>query len=189
MKIGLFFGSFNPIHIGHLIVAEHIVNFYSDKVWFIVSPQNPFKENKDLLNTEKRLMLVKAAIEDNMTFSVSDVEVDLPLPSYTINTLQHLKKIYSKDEFFLIMGSDNFLNVSNWKSSDAILSMYKIVVYERPGFLLNSKNLSSNIIIAQAPLINISATDIRKLISSKKCVRYLLPKNVESLINQNNYYH
>lgn len=189
MKIGLFFGSFNPIHIGHLIIAEYITNFYTQKVWFIISPQNPFKENTELLEVEKRMLLTSVAIKGNEKFEISNIELTLSVPSYTINTLKYLKNLYPEDEFFLIVGSDNYLNIPKWKCGDTILSDYKIIIYERSGFFISSQQLHSNTILAQAPLMNISSSYIRKLISSKKSIRYLVPSDVESLIRKNNYYN
>jgi nicotinate-nucleotide adenylyltransferase len=188
MKVGLFFGSFNPIHTGHLIISNYITNFFTDKVWFIVSPLNPFKMSSNLLNVNDRLALLKSAIKENKLFEVSDIELNLPLPSYTINTLTYLKNIYPEHDFFLIMGSDNFLDLPKWKSADKLLSDYKFLVYLRPGFTIDPKNLMNNIKIVSAPLINISSTEIRELIKSKKSIRYLVPDEVLKLIKKNKFY-
>lgn len=188
MKVGLFFGSFNPIHTGHLIISNYITNFFTDKVWFIVSPLNPFKTSADLLNIYDRLTLVKLALKKNRMFEASDIELNLPLPSYTINTLTYLKNVYQEHDFFLIMGSDNFLDIPKWKSADKLLRNYKFLVYQRPGFEIDQKNLANNIKIVSAPLINISSTEIRELIKNKKSIRYIVPEEVVKLITKNKFY-
>jgi nicotinate-nucleotide adenylyltransferase len=187
MKIGLFFGSFNPIHTGHLIISTYILNF-TDKVWFVVSPQNPFKVNSELLGINERLLLVSAAIKDNEQLEASDIELKLSLPSYTINTLTQLKKIHPEHEYFVIMGSDNFLDISKWKSADILLKDYKLLIYQRPGFAIAQNGLSSNITVVKAPFINISSTEIRKLIKNKKSIRYMVPEEVLKLISKNEFY-
>lgn len=188
MKIGLFFGSFNPIHIGHLIIANNISDFYTDEVWFIVSPQNPFKNNDELLTAERRYTLTKKAIENNFKFKVSNIEFKLSIPSYTINTLQKISKEYTKDEFFLIMGSDNLQGLNSWKSADEIINTYKILVYERQNFPVDKKNLHQNITVVKSPLLGISSTYIRKLIAENKSIQYLVPDNVRRLIEENGYF-
>lgn len=189
MKIGLYFGSFNPIHNGHLIIAEHLNNFFTEKVWFVISPQNPFKNNTALLDAHKRLNLIKQSIKKNQHFEICDIELGLPTPSYTSNTLKILKNDYPQHDFFLIIGSDNFLKISEWKSSDFILQKFKIMVYERPGFIIEEKNQAQNIVIVKAPLINISSTEIRNLIKERKSIRYLVPEIVLREINTNKYYN
>lgn len=186
MRIGLFFGSFNPVHTGHLIIASHIVNFFTDKVWFVVSPQNPFKDISDLLDVENRIALVEAAIQNNSEFAVSDAELKLPLPSFTIDTVNYLKKNNPEHAYYIIMGSDNFLNISKWKSADILLRDYKILVYERPGYKI--ENTNSSVITLNAPLINISSTEIRSLIQSKKSIRYIVPEAVRKIIEEKNFY-
>jgi nicotinate-nucleotide adenylyltransferase len=188
MKIGLLFGSFNPIHTGHLIISTYITNFFTEEVWFIVSPQNPFKINSDLLGVNERLLLIESAIKNNKTLKVLDVELKLPIPSYTINTLTFLKKSQPEHDYFLIMGSDNFLNIANWKSSEILLKEYKFLIYERPGFLIDRNKLTSNIIIIDAPFINISSTEIRALIKTKKSISYIVPEDVRKLIKRNRLY-
>ncbi|MEP6685119.1 MAG: nicotinate (nicotinamide) nucleotide adenylyltransferase [Parafilimonas sp.] len=185
MKIGLFFGSFNPIHTGHLIMANYIANNYVDKIWFVVSPQNPFKDHNELLMAENRLSLVKIAIEKDDRFQASDIEFKLPIPSYTINTLKGLSQQYPDHEFFIIIGSDNYEEITKWKSADEIIKNYKLLIYERPGFCLSKPTDSS---IINAPLLNISATEIRKLIRQNKSFKYLVPENVYEAIKKNNYF-
>jgi nicotinate-nucleotide adenylyltransferase len=135
MKIGLFFGSFNPIHIGHLIIANHILNETKlDKIWFVVSPVNPFKINSDLLDERARLFLVNAAIQNDERIAASDVEFQLSKPSFTINTLLFLKDAHPGHEFSIIMGSDNFRDIDKWRDYEGIISNYKILIYLRTGF-------------------------------------------------------
>jgi nicotinate-nucleotide adenylyltransferase len=188
MKVGLFFGSFNPIHTGHLIIANYVTNFFTDKIWFVVSPLNPFKVTSKLLPINDRLDMVKAAIKKNKLFEASDIELNLPSPSYTIDTLIYLKNIHPEHDYFLIMGSDNFLNLPKWKSAERLLKDYKFLIYQRPGFSIDLNNLSNNIKIVFAPLINISSTEIRELIKTNKSVRYLVPDEVLKLIKKNNFY-
>jgi nicotinate-nucleotide adenylyltransferase len=167
MKIGLFFGSFNPIHNGHLIIANHILNESGiDKVWFVVSPQNPFKNADSLLNNYDRLHLVRKAIENDPRMKASDIEFHLPKPSYTVTTLVYLKEKYPEHEFVLIIGSDSFQNLSKWKNFEIIVNNYRIIIYKRPGFEI-SNNIRAEILVMDAPLLEISATYIRELIKKK----------------------
>ncbi len=189
MKIGLYFGSFNPIHNGHLMIANHFINETDiDQLWFIVSPQNPFKNNIGLLNEQHRLNLIKAATEEDQKIKCSDIEFNLPKPSYTVNTLVYLSERYPKYKFVILMGSDGFQNIDKWKNADFILKNYEIYVYERPGFEI--KNIENKKIrITNAPLLHISSTYIRDLIKRKKSIRYLVPDAVEKIINEQLYYH
>jgi nicotinate-nucleotide adenylyltransferase len=188
MKVGLFFGSFNPIHTGHLIIANHVANYYTDKVWFIVSPHNPLKRSSELLRAEDRLELVKLAVENDNRFEFSDIEFNLPVPSYTINTLQEIKKIHPQHEFYLIIGSDNWVSLPKWKSSNEILETYNLLIYERPGFQVNNNQLFGNIQLLKAPLIDISSSSVRKLIIENKSILYLVPEKVCSEILTNGYF-
>ncbi len=188
MKIGLFFGSFNPIHSGHLIIAEYVANFFTDQIWFVVSPQNPLKSSDDILEVNKRIKLIESAIQNNNKFKISDVELNLPTPSFTIDTLKHLKKTLPEHDYFLIMGSDNFVNIHKWKSSDILLRDYKILIYQRPDFKVNTTDLNSNSLLMKAPFINISATEIRQLIKKSKSIRYLVPEAVIEIIFNKQFY-
>lgn len=188
MKIGLFFGSFNPIHTGHLLIAEYVANFLADEIWFIVSPQNPLKDSNGLLDVNERIKLIESAIKDNIKFQVSDVELNLPKPSFTINTLHYLQTTIPQHEYFLIIGSDNLLNISKWKSSDILLRDYKVFIYERPGVEVNRDELNANTTLLNAPFINISATEIRQLIKKNKSIRYLVPDAAIKLIYKNQFY-
>jgi nicotinate-nucleotide adenylyltransferase len=185
MKVGLFFGSFNPVHTGHLIIANHIANYYTDKVWFIISPQNPFKQASELLNAESRLSLVRFAIESDDRFEALDIEFKLSTPSYTINTLNALSQQHIDYEFVIVIGSDNYTEILKWKSSSEIIKKYKFLIYSRPGSSI--ENTFENQIL-KGPLLNISSTEIRDLIAENKCFKYLVPENVYKEIKKRNYF-
>lgn len=188
MNIGLYFGSFNPIHIGHLIIGNHIaINTEIDEVWFIVSPQNPLKDSASLLNEQHRFSLVKFAVEDATKLKASNVEFSMPKPSYTIDTLIYLSEKYIQHTFTLIIGSDSFLNLDKWKNYNQIILNYNILIYPRHGFALK-KDLPNNIKIINAPLIEISSTHIRKSIKEKKSIRYLVTEKVLDEIELRGYY-
>jgi nicotinate-nucleotide adenylyltransferase len=182
MKIGLYFGSFNPIHVGHLVIANHILNESDlDKIWFIVSPLNPFKESAGLLNEYDRLHLVQKAIEADLRLRASDIEFALPKPSYTVHTLAYLGDKYPDHQFSIIMGSDGFQNLDKWKNPETIVGNYQIIIYRRPGFEIDNK-LNANIQVMNAPLLEISSTHIRNLIKGGKSIKYLVPASVEDEI-------
>lgn len=190
MQVGLFFGSFNPIHQGHLIIAESALDAAKlDRVWFVVSPQNPFKEKKNLLSEYDRLRLVEMAIEGNYRLFASNVEFKLPQPSFTIDTLTHLFDTYKSYSFSLIMGEDNLRQINKWKNADAILNHYKIFVYPRNGIEVESElKTHPNVHYFEAPLLDISATLIRNRVKEKKSIKYLMPANVEEFILRNRLY-
>lgn len=182
MKIGLYFGSFNPIHVGHLIIANHILNETDlDKIWFVVSPLNPFKESDNLLNEYDRLHLVQKAIESDNRLKASDIEFSLPRPSYTVHTLAYLKEKYPTHSFSIIMGSDSFQNLGKWKNADVIIRENPVIVYNRPGFEVDN-TLNVQLTIMNAPLLEISATHIRELIRNGKSIKFLVPPSVEEEI-------
>jgi len=188
MKVGLFFGSFNPIHIGHLIIANHILNETSlQKIWFVVSPQNPFKPSSTLLNEYDRFHLVQKAVEENNNMRASDIEFSLPKPSYTVHTLAYLQEKYSAYTFNIIMGSDSFQNLNKWNNFETIIGNYSIIIFKRPGFEVENK-LNARIDILQAPLLEISATHIRELIKEGKSIKYLVPEKVEEEIIANRFF-
>ncbi len=190
MKIGLYFGSFNPIHIGHLIIANHVVEQTDiQQVWLVVSPQNPHKPAANLLNEYQRLHLVQLAVESNIKLKASDIEFKMPRPSYTIDTLAYLEEKYPSNSFSVIMGSDSYANITNWKNYEVLLKKYKIIIYKRPGFVETQKNgLPEDLIQLTAPLLDISASSIRQNIKQQKSIQYLVVDEVREEIEKNGYY-
>lgn len=188
MKVGLYFGSFNPIHTGHCIIASHVANNTDiEQVWLVVSPHNPFKASPSLLNEYHRLHLAKMAIGEDPMLKVSDIEFHLPKPSYTIETLTYLAEKCPKHQFAIIMGSDGFQNISKWKNADMIIRDYDIYVYVRPGYPVNNA-VDARITILDAPLLEISSTRIREYIRNKKSIRFLVPDAVREEVERNGYY-
>ena len=188
MQIGLYFGSFNPVHIGHLIIANHLAyNTNLDQVWFVVSPQNPFKNSSSLLNEYDRLHLINISILDEPKLRASNIEFKLPKPSYTIDTLIYLKEKFPQHEFSIIMGSDGFQNLDKWKNYEAIVKNYPVYIYKRPRFEIE-KDHGAKMIILDAPLLDISSTRIRNIIKEKGSIRYLVTNAVQEEIEKNNYY-
>ena len=188
MKTGLYFGSFNPIHSGHLIIANHVLNETDlKKIWLIVSPQNPLKPSNSLLNEYDRIHLAKLSTEGDSRIKVSDIEFKLPRPSYTIDTLTYLSEKYPQHQFSLILGSDSYQNLSKWKNYEAIVKNYTIYIYRRPGFEIKT-HFKIEPIILNAPLLQISATEIRTLIKEGKSIRYMVPEKVREEIEQSRYY-
>ena len=190
MKIGLFFGSFNPVHTGHLLIANYFVQFtHLDKIWFIVSPQNPFKANDTLLDERTRLEMLKLAINGDERFNASDFEFNLTRPSYTVNTLAELQKTHPNDTFIPIIGGDNLQSFHLWKDYETIIANHEIYVYRRAGF--NEKPLlakNPKIKIFEVPLLNISSTYIREMLQAEKSVKYLVPEKVEKYIKEHKLY-
>lgn len=188
-KIGLFFGSFNPIHMGHLIIANLLTETTDiKKVWFVVSPQNPHKPSKGLLHEFDRYDMVRAAVHDNYKLEASDVEFNLPKPSYTIHTLVHLREKHPEKEFKVIIGEDNLESFTRWKNYTQILEHYGLYVYPRPGTQLSELKTHPNVTFMDAPLLDISATFIRNCIRKKQSVRYLVPDAVEEMIRAKGFY-
>jgi nicotinate-nucleotide adenylyltransferase len=188
MKIGLYFGSFNPIHTGHLIVAGYVADHTDlQQVWFIVSPQNPLKPSAVLLNEYHRLHLVHLAIEDDLRLKASEVEFKLPRPSYTIDTLTYLQEKYTQHQFSVVMGSDSFQNLPKWKNFELLVRNYSFVIYKRPGFDV-ADTWNATVTILDAPLLQLSATAIRDHIKAGKTIRYLVPDKVREEIERNSYY-
>ena len=188
MHIGLYFGSFNPIHTGHLIIANHVVeNSEIDKIWFVVSPHNPLKEAHTLLNEYDRLHLVELAIDDNQKFRASNVEFHLPKPSYTVDTLTYLKERFPLETFTVVLGSDSFQNIHRWKNFEQLVANHTFIVYNRPVFAVTEDH-GAKITLMDAPLLEISSTYIRKQIKENKSTRYLLPEKVHDYILENRYY-
>lgn len=188
MTVGLYFGSFNPIHTGHCIIANHLVTHTSlDQVWLIISPQNPFKLAHTLLNEYHRLHLAQVAVQDTVNLKVSDIEFHLPKPSYTLDTLMHLQERYPHHRFIIIMGSDSLQNLSKWKNADIIKKNYEIYIYLRPGFPVNDE-IYTKVKVLDAPLLQISSTHIRDYIRKRQSIRFLVPDKVMDEIEKNGYY-
>jgi nicotinate-nucleotide adenylyltransferase len=187
LKIGLFFGSFNPVHIGHLIIANVMQDQTDlDEVWFVVSPQNPFKAQKSLLHEFDRLRMVELAIADHFYLKVTDVEFHMPRPSYTIDTLTYLTDKNPKHEFRVVMGGDNLNHFRKWKNHEIIMEHYGLYVYPRPGE--SPAFTHPNINYVEAPLMDISATFIRETIRNGHSVKYLIPEAVEDYIKDKKLY-
>ncbi len=188
MKIGLFFGSFNPMHIGHKIIASYIAEFTDlEKVFFVVSPQNPLKKKESLLDQHQRLMIIRMEVGDSPKLQVSDIEFSMEQPSYTVDTLMRLKANHPENEYTIIMGADNLKNFHKWKNYEQILENYSIYVCPRPGIKIDL--LHKNIhIIKDIPLMDISASFIRASIKRKNEVSYLMPEKVWQYIEKMNFY-
>lgn len=196
-KIGLFFGTFNPIHVGHLIIANYLVSSTDlDEVWFVVTPHNPHKVKANLLSDHHRLAMVKEAIENNDKLRASDVEFGLPQPNYTTDTLAHLREKYPEKRFVLIMGEDNLRSFHKWKNYHDIIQHHPIVVYPRPLLItedpvmevLDELRSHENIIQCDAPVMNLSATFIRNAIKEGLDVKYMLTENVFKYVDEMNFY-
>ena len=187
--MGLFFGSFNPIHIGHMIIA-HLVKETQDvdEVWFVVSPQNPFKKNKSLLHEFDRLDLVRAAISDDYQLRAVDVEFSMPKPSYTIDTLTVLQEKHPDKNFHLIIGEDNLSSFPKWKNADQILTNFHLIVYPRKASNPSDLKSHPSVGMIEAPEVDISATLIRKLIREGKSIKYLVPDPVSQMIKSKQYF-
>ncbi|MEO7120279.1 MAG: nicotinate (nicotinamide) nucleotide adenylyltransferase [Ginsengibacter sp.] len=184
----MYFGSFNPVHVGHLIIANHVANNTNlDQVWLVVSPQNPFKKENSLLNERHRKHLIDLCIEGERKLRTSGVEFKLPKPSFTIDTMTYLAEKYGQHTFFIIMGSDSLTNIAKWKNNETLLKNYEIYVYERPGFQINPGS-DTRIHFLKAPLLDISSTRIRELIRAKKSIRFLVPDVVKEEIEKHQYY-
>lgn len=188
-QVGIFGGSFNPIHIGHLALANYLCEFAGlDEVWFMVSPLNPLKQREELLSNEQRLELVRLAIGDYSRFQASDFEFHLPLPSYTIHTLRNLRKDFPHKDFRLIIGSDNWQVFHRWHEWESILAENKILVYPRPGYPVQADDLPSQVQLVDAPLLDISSTFVRQSMQKGKDIRFFLPEAVYTKIKQEKWY-
>ena len=188
-RTGLFFGSFNPVHVGHLIIADHMLHHTDlEEIWMVVSPHNPLKEQSSLANDYDRLHLVELALGDYDGIRASSIEFGLPKPSYTIDTLAYLREKYPEREFALIMGGDNLSTIHKWKNSEVLLANYHFFVYNRKGADLSQYAERENIHISEAPLLDLSATYIRKSIKNGGAYRFMLPKAVFDHIQDTNMY-
>jgi len=190
MHVGLFFGSFNPVHIGHLAIAGFMAEFTElEQVWLVVSPHNPFKKKESLLKDHHRLAMLRAALDDIQYLKASDVEFGLPQPSYTITTLIHLEEKYPQHKFSLILGSDNLDSFMKWKNAEVILEHHLLFIYPRKDFeggeLRNHKNVRW---ISDAPEMEISSTFIRKAVKAKKDIRYLMPVAAWDYMQEMHFY-
>jgi nicotinate-nucleotide adenylyltransferase len=198
-KIGLFFGSFNPIHVGHLVLGNYMAdNTDLSEVWFVVSPQNPHKQKVNLLEDHHRLAMVRIAVEDNNKLKASDIEFSLPKPSYTVYTLQNLKEQYPEYVFSLLMGEDNIRTLHKWKNYEYIIENFDIYVYPRVLTVqeLESTDTSKNELLelknvklcTDVPLMKISSSYIRNAVKAKNDVRYLLTEKVFKYLDEMNFY-
>lgn len=191
MKVGLFFGSFNPIHIGHLVIANHMVEYSDlDQVWFVVTPHSPFKKKSSLLDNYQRLEMVYRATKDYTKLKPSDIEFNLPQPNYTINTLAHLQEKYPNYEFALIMGEDNLKSFHKWKNYELILENHHLYVYPRISTQKATTQFDAHkkIHAINAPIMELSSTFIRKAIKSGKNVQPMLPQHVWEYLDEMNFY-
>ncbi|WP_321347154.1 nicotinate (nicotinamide) nucleotide adenylyltransferase [uncultured Draconibacterium sp.] len=190
LKVGLYFGSYNPIHIGHLAIANYMVEYTDiDQLWFVVSPQNPLKKKNNLLDDYQRLELVHRAVDGDDRFRASNIEFSLPKPSYTVDTLAYLKDQHPNYHFKILMGSDNLENFHKWKNYETIIEDYGIIVYPRPGFDPQKVQVEKNITLAKdAPLMEISSSFIRKAIQNGKDVRHFLPQKSWEYLEEMNFY-
>jgi nicotinate-nucleotide adenylyltransferase len=190
MKIGLFFGSFNPIHVGHLIIANYMAQ-HSDleQIWLVVSPHNPLKDKKTLARDRDRLNMIELAIAHNTRLRASNIEFKMPQPSYTVDTLAYLAELYPQHEFALIMGGDNLASLHKWKNYEVILQRHLIYVYVRPEYALGDLATHENVrLLHDVPLMQISATFIRESIATKKSIQYLVPDKVLHYIEEGGLY-
>jgi nicotinate-nucleotide adenylyltransferase len=190
LKIGLFFGSFNPVHIGHLIIANTIYEYTDmDEIWFIVSPLNPLKRSsKSLIHEFDRIDMVEQAIEDQPHFKAKDIEFHLPKPNYTVNTLAYLEEKHPNYDYQLIIGEDNLVNFVKWKNYEVILDHYGLIVYPRPNAGVSSFKDHPNVTYVKSPLIDISASFIRRSVKMGKSIKYLVPDRVYEYIRNKKLY-
>lgn len=189
MKTGLYFGSFNPIHIGHLAIANFMVEFTDlEQLWFVVSPQNPLKEKSSLLKDYHRLEMVRLAVEEDDRFRASDIEFKLPTPSFTIDTLAYLEEKHPGNEFQLLMGADGLRTFHKWKHADLIVRKYHRLIYPRPGETPDARRDLSNATLVEAPLMEISSSFIRRAIREGKDVRHLVPAKAYRYMREMHFY-
>lgn len=190
-KIGLYFGTFNPIHVGHLTIANHMVEFGGlDEVWMVVTPHNPHKKKSTLLDNHHRLAMVRIALEDYPKLKASNIEFDLPQPNYTVHTLAVLEEKYPQQQFCLIMGEDNLKSLHKWKNYEVILDRYELFVYPRisEGNAAHQFKDHPKITKVAAPIMELSSTFIRKGIKANKNIRPMLPQNVWEYLDEMNFY-
>lgn len=189
-RIGLFFGSFNPVHVGHMIIANFMATRTDlDQVWLVVSPQNPLKKKSSLARDHDRLHLVRLAIGDNLQLRASDIEFHLPQPSYTVDTLAYLREKYPQHQFVLIMGGDNLATLHRWKNFEILLRDYELYVYRRPGYTIPEEMEKQPAVrFFDAPLMHLSASYIRQCLAEGASVQYLVPESVYEYLNSSSLY-
>lgn len=183
MRTGIFGGSFNPIHIGHLALANYLCEYEGlDELWFMLSPQNPLKQHSELLPDDLRFSMIEACIKEYAKFHASDIELNMPRPSYTINTMDFLKRTYPDRSFCIVIGSDNWLSFPRWKEGERLIAENDIIIYPRPGYPVNESSLPENVHLTQAPLLDISSSFIRQSLKEGKDIRYFLHPNVYPIL-------
>jgi nicotinate-nucleotide adenylyltransferase len=188
--IGLFFGSFNPVHVGHLSLANYIIeNTLLNEIWFVVSPQNPFKESRHLIDPAHRVNMLELSIQGYSAFKVCDIELKLSTPSYSYKTLQELERLYPSDNFTIIMGSDNLLTLDRWKNIEEILARYQIMVYPRPGYKMDKNQYLKQVVTVNAPVFDIDSTTIREGLKKGKDYRFLIPGQAYQYIKEKKLYN
>lgn len=186
LKTGIFSGSFNPVHIGHLALANYLCEYEGlDEIWFMVTPQNPLKTQKELWSDELRLKLVELSIRDYLSFKLSDFEFHLPRPSYSVFTLEKLKEAYPEREFYFIIGSDNWARFDRWYEAERIIRNNRILIYPRPGFPVQEEELPPSVRLVHSPTFEISSTFIREALEAGKDVRFFVHPRVWEYIHQN----
>lgn len=186
---GLFFGSFNPVHVGHLIIADFMATQTDlDEVWIVVSPHNPLKKRSNLANDYDRLEMIKISIQDNDRLRASDIEFSLPKPSYTIDTMTYISEKYPNKSFALIMGGDNLASIQKWKNYESLLDQYPIYLYNRPGYDASDNLNLGDIRVYDAPLMEISSSLIRERLSKKESIHYLVTEAVLNFIDSKGLY-
>lgn len=182
-KTGIYSGSFNPVHIGHLALANWLCEFTElDEIWFLITPHNPLKEKEELIDDRLRYELVKKSIAGYPKFKVSDIEFSLPQPTYTIDTLRTLDRLYPEREFYFIMGADNWTSISRWKESETIIANYPILIYPRKGYEVKLNNSMPHIRYVEAPQIEVSSTFICQSLRTGKDVRFFLPEAIRDIL-------
>ncbi len=189
-KIGIFGGSFNPIHIGHAIIANYIMQHSDlDSLWLMVSPQNPLKQSSDMASDYHRLRMTELVSRRIEGVTTSAFEFNMPRPSYTIDTLNALNDKFPDDEFYLVIGADNWSLFDKWKSGEEIINKYHIIIYPRPGFEISiPEAYSDRVTVVNAPLIELSSTQIRNLLALQQSISFYVPENVEKYILENKLY-
>ena len=188
-KVGIYSGSFNPIHHGHVMLANYLVEFSDlDELWFVVTPQNPLKQKAELLDDNERLKLVQLTVADDPRFSVSDIEMHLPRPSYTINTLNTLSEQYPDGQFVFICGMDSLQNFKHWRDYQKILDNYELLVFPREGYDGGDLADYPSVTVLKTPILEISSTFIRQCIKEGRDVRHFMPEKAFNYLKQNRFY-